>query len=95
MTKYTCSELTLTELERRARSGNISDIDYLMENLEVSKSFVHCKMIDYEVLYIDKKGNRRDYTITSTDVRTAINNMFELVPSCKRIISCKPKPMFD
>ena len=52
-------------------------------------------MIDYEVLYIDKKGNRQDYTITSTDVRTAINNMFELVPSCKRIISCKPKPMFD
>ena len=34
-------------------------------------------MIDYEVLYIDNKGNRQDYTITSTDVRTAINNTFE------------------
>lgn len=52
-------------------------------------------MIDYEVLYIDNKGNRKDYTITSTDVRTAINNTFELCPDCKRIVSCKPKPMFD
>ena len=52
-------------------------------------------MIDYEVLYIDNKGNRQDYTITSTDVRTAINNTFELCPDCKRIVSCKPKPMFD
>ena len=47
MTKHTGSKLTLTALERRARSGNLSDIDYLMENLEVSQSFLNCKMIDY------------------------------------------------
>ena len=58
MTKYTCSELTLTELERRARSGNISDIDYLMENLEVSKSFVHCKMIDYALGLVSSREGR-------------------------------------
>ena len=52
-------------------------------------------MIDYEVLYIDKEGDKQDYVITSTDVRTAMNNLFELCPDCKRIISCKPKPMFE
>ena len=31
-------------------------------------------MIDYEVLYIDKEGDKQDYVITSTDVRTAIKN---------------------
>ena len=52
-------------------------------------------MIDYEVLYIDNKGDRQNYSITSTDVRTAMNNLFELCPDAKRIISCKPKPMFE
>ena len=33
-------------------------------------------MIDYEVLYIDKEGDKQDYVITSTDVRTAMNNLF-------------------
>jgi hypothetical protein len=58
MTKYTCSALTLTELERRARSGNISDIDYLMENLEVNNSFVHCKMIDYALGLVSSQEGR-------------------------------------
>jgi hypothetical protein len=51
-------------------------------------------MIDYEVLYIDNKGDKQDYVITSTDVRTAMNNLFELRPDCKRIVSCKPKQMW-
>jgi hypothetical protein len=58
MTKYTGSKLTLTELERRARSGNISDIDYFMENLKVSKSFVHCKMIDYALGQVSSREGR-------------------------------------
>ena len=52
-------------------------------------------MIDYEVLYIDNKGEKQNYDITSTDVRTAMNNLFELCPDAKRIVSCKPKPMFE
>ena len=52
-------------------------------------------MKDYEVLYIDKEGNKQDYVVTSTDVRTAMNNVFELCTDCKRIIRCAPKPMFD
>ena len=52
-------------------------------------------MIDYEVLYIDKGGDKQDFIVSSTDVRTAMNNVFELCPDCKRIIKCAPKPMFD
>ena len=52
-------------------------------------------MIDYEVTYIDSHGDKQTYTVTSTDVRTAINNTFELAPHCKRITRCTPKPMFE
>ena len=52
-------------------------------------------MKDYEVTYIDSHGDKQDYVVTSTDVRTAMNNMFELVPQCKRIVRCAPKPMFE
>ena len=51
-------------------------------------------MTDYEVLYVDKEGDKQDYTVTSTDVRTAINNVFELCPDARRIIRCAPKSMF-
>ena len=52
-------------------------------------------MIDYDVQYINKLGDHVDAVITSTDVRTAMNNLFELKPDCKRIIRCKPKDMFE
>ena len=52
-------------------------------------------MKDYEVLYVDKEGDKQDYVVTSTDVRTAINNAFELRPEIKRILRCTPKPMFE
>ena len=52
-------------------------------------------MIDYEVLYIDKGGDKQDFIVSSTDVRTAMNNVFELCPDCKRIVKCAPKPMFE
>ena len=52
-------------------------------------------MKDYQVLYIDKVGDKQDFEVTSTDVRTAMNNTFELQPKCKRIVRCAPKPMFE
>ena len=52
-------------------------------------------MKDYEVLYIDKRGDKQDFVVTTTDVRKAMNNVFELCPDCKRIIKCAPKPMFE
>ena len=41
------SKLTLAQLEKSAQSGKISDIDFLMENLEKCNSFIQSKMIDY------------------------------------------------
>ena len=52
-------------------------------------------MIDYEILYIDKKGDKQDFVVTSIDVRTAMNNLFELCPDAKRIIRCTPKPIYE
>jgi hypothetical protein len=51
-------------------------------------------MTDYAVLYVDKDGDKQDFTVTSTDVRTAMNNLFELCPDARRIIRCAPKEMF-
>ena len=51
-------------------------------------------MTDYAVLYVDKDGDKQDYVVTSTDVRTAMNNVFELCPDARRIIRCAPKEMF-
>ncbi len=51
-------------------------------------------MIDYEVKYVDKEGDFQEYEITSTDTRTAMNNVLELCPDCRRIVRCAPKPMF-
>jgi len=52
-------------------------------------------MIDYNVVYVDDRGDKQDYVVTSTDVRTAMNNLFELCPDAKRIVRCTPKPMFE
>ena len=51
-------------------------------------------MKEYQVLYIDKLGDKQDFEVTSTDVRTAMSNFFELCPDAHRIVSCKPQPMF-
>ena len=52
-------------------------------------------MIDYNVVYVDKEGDKQDFVVTASDVRTAINNTLELCPDARRIIRCAPKPMFD
>lgn len=51
-------------------------------------------MIDYDVKYVCKGGDEHTFVVTSTDVRTAINNAFELRPEIKRVIRCTPAPMF-
>ena len=52
-------------------------------------------MIDYDIIYTDGEGNKKDYVITSVNARTAMNNLFELCPEARQIISCKPRPMFE
>ena len=50
---------------------------------------------DYDVVYIDKEGDKQDFVVTATDSTTAINNTIELCPDCRRVIRCAPKPMFE
>jgi hypothetical protein len=38
---------TLDELKQRATSGRAADVDFLMENLVLSRSFSRCKVIDF------------------------------------------------
>ena len=52
-------------------------------------------LTEYEAIYLDDKGDKHSYLLTSTDVRTAMNNLFELCPDAKQIIRCVPKPMFE
>ena len=51
-------------------------------------------MIDYDVKYVCKGGDEHCFVVTSIDVRTAINNAFELRPEIKRVLRCTPAPMF-
>ena len=40
-------------------------------------------MIEYLRSYLDDShGDKQDYVVSSTDVRTAMNNVFELQPNC-------------
>ena len=52
-------------------------------------------MKDYDVVYIDKEGDKQDFVVTAADVRVAISNTIELCPDCRRVIRCSPNPMFD
>ena len=44
-------------------------------------------MIDYEVLYIDNKGNRQDYTM---NYRCTAINLFELCPDANASLAVNP-----
>ena len=46
-------------------------------------------MKKYDVEYIDKIGDKQDYVVTSTDVRSAIADALHECPDARRIISCK------
>ena len=38
---------TLENLKQRATSGRAADVDFLMENLDQSRTHSHCKVIDF------------------------------------------------
>jgi len=52
-------------------------------------------MIDYSIKYQDEDSCFHETIVLAKDVQTAINNVFELHPDCKRVIRCYPKEMFD
>ena len=52
-------------------------------------------MKDYDVVYIDKNGNKQTVVVTSIDTNTAIANTLELCSDCRRVIRCKPTTYKD
>ena len=52
-------------------------------------------MKDYDVVYIDKEGDKQDFKVTATSLQAAISNTIELCPDCRRVISCLLQPMFN
>ena len=63
------------------------------------QTFIFCTirrlMKDYDVVYIDKEGDKQDFVVTAINTSTAIANTLELCPDCRRVIRCAPKPMFN
>ncbi len=58
MTNNNQTPLTLAELKRRAESGRISDVDYLMRHLDTSETFSRCKKIDYALGLVSSPEGR-------------------------------------
>lgn len=60
MRNHTGMKFTSAELEKIARSGRVSDIDFLMENLDMGQSFLQCKLIDYALgCVVSEEGRGR------------------------------------
>ena len=52
-------------------------------------------MIEYDVKYIDKKGDQQDFVISADTTAKAIEHTLYFCPDCRRVVKCTPKPMFD
>ena len=52
-------------------------------------------MIEYEVIYVDKEGDKQDFVVTADSTAKAIEMAIYFCPDCQRVIKCRPKPMFD
>ena len=49
----------------------------------------------YDVLYIDKRGDKQDFVITADSVKAALAETFTFCQDARRIIKCTPKPMSE
>ena len=52
-------------------------------------------MKEYDILYIDKEGDKQDFELTANSTAEAIQNTLYFCPDARRVIKCTPKPMFD
>jgi len=52
-------------------------------------------VVDYNITYVDKRGNKHTFTLMATDIKAAMNSALELRPEIKRIVRCVQAPMFD
>ena len=51
---------TLDDLKQRATSGRAADVDFLMENLDLSRTHSRCKVIDFALsLVASAEGQNR------------------------------------
>ena len=48
-------------------------------------------MKDFDVIYVDRSGNKQDFVVTAIDTNTAIANTLELRSDCRRVVRCAPK----
>jgi hypothetical protein len=55
--------LTLINLKQRAQSGRMTDVDYLMKNLDTNKTFTGYKLIDFALTLVstDEGRDRIEY----------------------------------
>ena len=51
-------------------------------------------MITYDVLYIDKVGDKQDFVVDAESPSKAIENVHYFCPDCRRVVKCTPRPMF-
>jgi len=52
--------ISMAQLEKKAKTGKSSDIDFLLGNLHIDRSFRECKMIDYALgLVSNQEGIER------------------------------------
>ena len=52
-------------------------------------------MITYDVLYIDKGGDKQDFVIDAESVAKAIEQINYFCPDCRRVVKVVPRPMFS
>jgi len=50
-------------------------------------------MKNYDVIYIDKEGDKQDFEILANGAANAVAMTLELCPDCRRVIRCTPKPI--
>ena len=45
----------------------------------------------FDILYIDRHGDKQDFVITADSVKTALAETLNFCEDCRRIIKCTPK----
>jgi hypothetical protein len=82
--------LTSARLEQLARSGKTADINFIMENLELNRSFLICKLIDYALgLVSTEEGMNRieHYLFNGSTIQRNYAALFFKRQGCTSIIN--------
>jgi len=52
-------------------------------------------LIEYDILYVDKEGDKQDFVISADSPAKAIEHTLYFCPDARRVVKCTPKPMFN